>query len=117
AMLVSASAQSMSSSDRGYSHAGRRVLRLLGPALIIITIAYTLFYAVAFDSLFVRPLSRVQASEWIYDNIPAGSTITSEYWDDALPMHLDEEDPSQYTSLTLDLYASAAPDSLKLSTL
>lgn len=88
-----------------------------GAILIVVTVAYTLFYAVAFDSLFVRPLSRVQASEWIYENVPAGSTLTAEYWDDPLPMHLEGEDASQYQVITLDLYAYEGRDSLKLSTL
>src|SRR5699024_3129958 len=90
---------------------------LLGPLLIGITVAYTLFYAVAFDTLFVRPISRVQASEWIYANVPPGSTLTAEYWDDALPMRLEGEDASQYRVITLDLYASEGPGSLKLSKL
>lgn len=88
-----------------------------GAILIAVTVAYTLFYAVAFDTLFVRPLSREQASEWIYENVPAGSTLTAEYWDDPLPMHLEGEDPSQYDVITLDLYAYEGPESLKLSTL
>jgi YYY domain-containing protein len=88
-----------------------------GAILVAVTVAYTLFYAVAFDTLFVRPLSRVQASEWIYENVPAGSTLTAEYWDDPLPMHLPGEDPSQYEVITLDLYAYEGPESLKLSTL
>ena len=88
-----------------------------GPWLIGITVAYTLFYAVAFTSLYVRPLSRVEASEWIYRNIPAGSAVTSEYWDDALPMRLPGEDAGQYTYIQLDLYGYEGPDSTKLSTL
>jgi YYY domain-containing protein len=86
-----------------------------GTLLVAVTVIYTLFYAVAFDSLYVRPLSRVQASEWIFDNVPAGSAITSEYWDDSLPMRLEGEDAGQYTYVQLDLYAFEGPDSTKLS--
>ncbi len=88
-----------------------------GTILIAVTIGYTLFYAVAFTTLFVRPLSREQASEWIYENVPAGSTITSEYWDDGLPMRLPGEDLEQYRYVTLDLYAYEGEGSLKLSRL
>jgi len=88
-----------------------------GALTIGVTVLYTLFYAVAFTTLFVRPLSRVQASEWIYDNVPTGSTITSEYWDDALPMRLQGEDPFRYISIQLDLYGYEGPDSTKLSKL
>ncbi|HWV36173.1 MAG TPA: DUF2298 domain-containing protein, partial [Thermomicrobiales bacterium] len=102
---------------RGDTRTKWKFLRFLGPALIGITVVYTLFYAVAFDTLFVRPISRVEASEWIYANIPPGSTLTAEYWDDALPMRLPGEDPLQYQILTLDLYAYEGPGSLKLSKL
>lgn len=88
-----------------------------GSLLIIVVVVYTAFYAVAFDSLFVRPLSRVQASEWIYDNVPAGSTLTGEYWDDGLPMRLEGEDPTRFRYVTLDLYAYEGPESLKLERL
>jgi YYY domain-containing protein len=45
----------------------------------------TLLYAVAFFQIYRRPLTRVAASLWVYDNIPAGSTIGWENWDDILP--------------------------------
>ncbi len=88
---------------------------LVGTALIAVTMLYTAFYGIAFDSLFVRPLSRVQASEWIYENVPPGSSITSEYWDDALPIALEGKDPWAYNGIVLDLYGYEGPDNTKLS--
>jgi YYY domain-containing protein len=87
----------------------------LGKVAIAITVLYTAFYGIAFDTLYVRPLSRVQASEWIYENVPPGSAITNEYWDDALPMPLPGEDAWAYTGVTLDLYGYEGQDSTKLS--
>ena len=45
-----------------------------------------LFYAAAFMSIYSEPLTRVQASEWIYRNIPAGKQLSDESWDDSLPL-------------------------------
>lgn len=94
---------------------GPRATRFVGPVLIGITALYTAFYGIAFDSLYVRPLSRVQASAWIYENVPPGSSITSEYWDDALPITLEGEDPWAYNGIVLDLYGYEGPDNTKLS--
>ncbi len=43
-------------------------------------------YALAFLSIYAHPVSRVQASAWIINNIPSFKVLSSEYWDDALPV-------------------------------
>ncbi len=45
----------------------------------------TLLWAFAFTRIYTRPLTRVSASLWVYDNIPPGSAIGNEHWDDAIP--------------------------------
>lgn len=85
--------------------------------LLTAVIIYTAIYGAAFDSLYVRPLTRIEASAWIYDNIPAGSVISNEYWDDALPLPMAGEDRSAYTGMTLDLYGDESQDSAKVTTL
>lgn len=68
-----------------------------------------LFWPVAFLSIYVQPHSRIAASEWIYRNIPPGSKIAVEHWDDALPITLDGARIAQnYTFLELPVFA---PDS------
>lgn len=65
-----------------------------------------LFWPVAFLSIYVKPHSRIAASEWIYQNIPAGSKIAVEHWDDALPITLDGQRIAQnYTFLELPVFA------------
>lgn len=53
---------------------------------ISLLIIISLIWPISFLSIYSRLHSRVLASKWIYDNIPAGSKITSEEWDDGLPL-------------------------------
>jgi YYY domain-containing protein len=55
---------------------------------LIVTVVFTTLWALAFTSIYRTPLSRLQATEWIYDNVPAGATIATEHWDDAIPFSL-----------------------------
>jgi len=63
-----------------------------------------LIWAFCFLSIYSHPHTRVQASQWIYQNIPAGSVITNEYWDDPLPLYLSGQDPNVYQGIMLPLY-------------
>jgi len=47
-----------------------------------------LFYPLSFLRIYCQSHSRVQASEWIYNNIQSGSTLSCEHWDDCLPLGL-----------------------------
>ncbi|HEX5692761.1 MAG TPA: DUF2298 domain-containing protein, partial [Roseiflexaceae bacterium] len=46
----------------------------------------TLIYALAFSAIYSRPHSRVAASRWMFENIPAQSVLANEHWDDWLPI-------------------------------
>ncbi len=84
----------------------RRLLRPLMIGATAVVVAGTLIWAAAFASIYSRPHTRVAASEWIHEHVPSGSTITSEYWDDPLPLPLfAPPGRDQYQHLTLDLYA------------
>lgn len=57
----------------------------------LICLALVLIWPLSFISIYINPHSRIQASEWIYDTIPAGSTIAWEVWDDPLPLRLPNQ--------------------------
>jgi len=42
-------------------------------------------WVLSFSFIYSRPHSRVQASEWINENIPSRSVLAIEHWDDRLP--------------------------------
>jgi len=60
--------------------------RRLGLALGAMVVSATALYAVAFGHVYTAPNTRVEASDWIAENVPAGSWIANEHWDDALPI-------------------------------
>jgi YYY domain-containing protein len=84
-----------------------------GRAAALSAVVLTAAWALAFQSIYTRENPRVEASRWIYANVPPGSAITMEYWDDALPLPLPGASPSQYRIIPLDLYAPDSPEKVR----
>lgn len=93
----------------------RGVCVALGLAVLLSATLNTL----ALDAIYSAPNTRMQASEWIYDHVQPHATLTSEVWDDSLPMQIPAArvvngqnytaaghliDPGQYGSIGLNLY-------------
>lgn len=51
-----------------------------------------LIWPMSFMTIYSRPHTYISASEWIYDNIPEGSVIVEEHWNDYLPVNLPQND-------------------------
>lgn len=64
----------------------------------------SLIWSLAFVSIYNRTTTRIAASEWIYDNVPAGSIVANEHWDDGIPFRTDGTAPRTYTALELQVY-------------
>ncbi|KUK82642.1 MAG: tetratricopeptide TPR_4, partial [Microgenomates bacterium 39_6] len=71
-----------------------------------VLIGFTLIWPLSFISIYLRPHSRLQASNWIYDHISPGSTLSCEYWDDCLPLPVEGKSwqSQSYQIETLFLY-------------
>jgi len=67
------------------------VVPILLRATVVGVTALTVLWALAFTNIYRQPLSRVQASVWMIDNLPAKSAITCEAWDDCVPFSVDEK--------------------------
>jgi len=68
-------------------------------------VVLTLLYGLAFTSIYRSPLTRVEASRWIYANVPEGSRIADFHWDDGLPLNVDGQDSgAKYEKISLELY-------------
>ncbi len=98
----------------------RRPLRMPGrwtlPAafppgfLAVVVLGGTLLWAVGFHQIYSSPVSRVEASEWIFANVPPGSTIAVEHWDDRLPLRIPNQNPTAYNYVELTLYDDATTE-------
>ncbi len=53
-----------------------------------------------FLNIYTQQHTRINASNWMDKNIPLGSTIAVEYWDDYLPLY----NPNRYTFNVLHMY-------------
>ena len=74
-----------------------------------------LIWPLAFFSIYTRPHSRIQASDWIYANITYGSTLGVEHWDDALPLSLDaQRNYSFYQLEELPMFAEDSEEKWKI---
>lgn len=63
--------------------------KILGKTLIICSVCFAIFWALAFFSIYIKEQTRISASKWIYKNIPANSKILGEHWDDGLPIPIN----------------------------
>lgn len=73
------------------------------PNLISLFFIFHLLYLVAFLNIYHLPHSRIQASQWIYQNIPQYSILSCEHWDDCLPLPIENQTINHQT-ISLDLY-------------
>jgi YYY domain-containing protein len=99
--------------------------RIACVALGLTVLAGTAFSALALINIYSAPNTRVQASQWIYDHVPAGSMLTYEVWDDPLPILVPPAyvtnggtghtpsghviSPEQYGQIGLNLYDDDTP--------
>ncbi len=86
----------------------RRFDRRLGLGFAALAIAGIGFWGASFSSIYAKENTRLEASAWIYANVPTGSVLSDEYWDDQLPRDLGPGLNSidrQYSSVRFDLYA------------
>jgi YYY domain-containing protein len=82
-----------------------RRVACLAPVALLIGIG---LWTAAFTSIYAGENPRIAASKWIYANVPPGSSVSAEYWDDSLPLGLAPgltPDDYELTTVNFDLYA------------
>ncbi len=91
----------------------RRLGYRAGVVVPVIAVLFTVWYAIATSLIYVRPHTREAASEWIYENVPAGSVIATEHWDYGLPVLKPEWEQDRFTGVQLELYNPDDTDKLR----
>ncbi|MEK7109682.1 MAG: hypothetical protein AAB876_00515, partial [Patescibacteria group bacterium] len=81
-----------------------------GYIFIFISVLILLIWPIMFSSIYSNKNSRVEASEWIYKNLPTGSLIVGESWDDVLPMGVINNYGEQFSSDQLPIFDQDTDD-------
>jgi len=92
--------------------------KALAVTLLVITITGTMIYAIAFTDIYSKPVTRVAASEWIYENIPGAINLsfTSSTTNEKFTQPLAYQNSALIASDTPYAYGFTAVDSGKLTT-
>ncbi|MGC9359562.1 MAG: DUF2298 domain-containing protein [Anaerolineae bacterium] len=70
-----------------------------------------MLWGFAVAGIYTRPVTRIEASRWIYEHVPPGSAISNELWDDALPLSIDGHAAGlEYRMVQMDLYWEDVPE-------
>jgi YYY domain-containing protein len=86
--------------------------RRAGSALAAGLVAGCALWTFAFMTVYAGEHPRLAASRWMFDQIPPGSAISSEYWDDALPRNFDPVLNAQafdFRDVPADMYSDRPP--------
>ena len=84
-----------------------KVLRGVGPAAAVVLAGAAVLWGAAFvNGVYGHENTRIVASRWIRDNVPPGSVLSAEAWDDALPLRIIGVDTSMWGSEQFDLFGS-----------
>lgn len=86
-------------------HLASTVRRRAGPVLAVaLTCAAVLWGAAFVNGVYGHDNTRIVASRWIQANVPEGAVLSSEAWDDSLPISVDGIDGGAWTNEQFDLF-------------
>jgi YYY domain-containing protein len=94
---------------------GRRGRVIFGTVAGLVSVT-TVVWCLAFVGIYRQEHPLIRASRWIYANVPAGSRILTEHWDEGLPLRLegigDRPPTKRYIGSELPLYDADTPEKL-----
>jgi uncharacterized membrane protein len=85
--------------------------------LTAVVLAGALGWGWGLTRIYARPVTRVAASRWIYQNVPSGSALGNEHWDDGLPLRVDGRDGFSTTYRGVEFQNYNEDDANKLPSL
>ncbi len=78
--------------------------------VLAIVVGFSVFYALAFEHMYSTTSTPVEASLWLYQHAPPGSTIATEHWEEGLPVPIPtgngvlSADSFRYHIVTMPMY-------------
>ncbi len=99
--------------DRLHHAAGSLLGRRIGGAIVALVLAGVAIWTLTFASVYAGRNPRLEASRWIYDNLPSGSVLASPTWDETLPVPLGlglAPWDFQYQLIPLEMYFDRPPE-------
>ncbi|MGE3520889.1 MAG: DUF2298 domain-containing protein, partial [Vicinamibacterales bacterium] len=90
----------------------RALFRRAAAVPVVLVVAATMMWAVAFTAIYRRPHSRVDASRWLYETIAPGTAIAVEPWDDRLPLRVGNRGAERFAYVELVQYQDETPAKL-----
>ncbi len=94
----------MSGRGRSILPGGAAIGWLIRAGVVLLIVA-SVGWALAFGGVYRQDHSRIAASEWIAANMPPGSVVTSNLWDDGLPLLLPGL-PTDFGSVQLEPFVA-----------
>jgi YYY domain-containing protein len=102
----------------GLGDAIRTSVYCLLRSLPYVVLLGTCIWTLAFMRVYAQTHPWIQASRWVYENVPDGSVIAVEHWDDHLPLSLPEPHANfhsrGYRHVELPMYEPDGYDKLML---
>ncbi len=85
----------------------------IGKAAVVVVCVATFAWLAAFLTIYTRPHTVVTASEWFYQNVPAGTKVASQHWDEGFPFPLPgDRSPDRYSIASLPYYEPDTPEKM-----
>jgi hypothetical protein len=88
----------------------RDLARVVGIAGLVVVLGGTTLYAFAYLNIYNHEHTWIQATRWLCANIPKGSQIMVEHWDDPLPLQQGVEGLYCYRGQKFTVFRAYAPD-------
>lgn len=92
-------------------------LGILGIVGVAGVVSFSAYYCFAFIQIYREPHTWLEASQWIYHNVPAGKKIVREHLDEPLPIDIQEHKSNRYEYLVNPVFDEPDWDANKIATL
>ena len=105
----------LASLKQGARDTVRAALPVAARTLAVAVPVFTVLWGLAYFHIYSQPVTRIEASRWVYTNIPAGETLGHEHWDDPVPYGLaDGSNGNIYSHVTFENYEGDSQEKVDL---